>query len=202
MSPISRFGASRYPFRSLADPVGEGTHPAPGTHRAPAPFPAELGPTRYRRGSMKTRFGPPVLAVLIVIIVAACTDAGRSGSAAPTSTAPAGTPSTTPTAPGPTPIAVDVASAADAAALVIATDPRFEGAIALTPDVIGASRWWEATPLAGGGYHVTITIGWGDCPSGCIDEHVWDFEVSADGQVTFLGESGDPISSGAIPGDT
>jgi len=31
---------------------------------------------------------------------------------------------------------------------------------------------------------------------------VWDFEVSADGQVTFLGESGDPISSGAIPGDT
>jgi hypothetical protein len=150
---------------------------------------------------MKTRFGLPILAVLTIIVVAACTDAGRSGSSAPT-TAPAGTPSPTPTAPGPTPIAVDVASPADAAALVIATDPRFEGAIALTPDVIGASRWWEATALAGGGYHVTITIGWGDCPSGCINEHVWDFEVSADGEVTLLGESGDPISSSGVPGDT
>ena len=151
---------------------------------------------------MKTRFGPPVLAVLIVIIVAACTDAGRSGSAAPTSTAPAGTPTPTLKPPSPTPIAVDVASPADAAALVIATDPLFEGAIELTPDIIGASRWWEAMAVAGGGYRVTITIGWGDCPSGCINEHVWDFEVSADGQVTLLGESGDPISSGGIPRDT
>jgi hypothetical protein len=150
---------------------------------------------------MKTPFGLPVLAILAVVVVAACTDAGRPGSSAPASTAPAGTPTPTPTAPGPTPIAVDVASPADAAALVIATDPRFEGAIELTPDIIGASKWWEATAVAGGGYHVTITIGWGDCPSGCIDEHVWDFEVSADGQVTLLGESGDPIPSGGTPGD-
>jgi hypothetical protein len=64
----------------------------------------------------------------------------------------------------------------------------------LTPDIIGASKWWEATAVAGGGYRVTITIGWGDCPSGCINEHVWDFEVSAAGQVTLLGESGDPIT--------
>jgi hypothetical protein len=152
---------------------------------------------------MKTPFGLPVLALLALIVVAACTDAGRPGSSsAPTPTAPAGTPAPTPTAPSPTPIAVDVASPADAAALVIATDPRFEGAIALTPDIIGASKWWEATAVAGGGYHVTITIGWGDCPAGCINEHVWDFEVSADGQVTLIGESGDPISSGGIPGDS
>ncbi|HEX4896788.1 MAG TPA: hypothetical protein VFV53_00355 [Candidatus Limnocylindrales bacterium] len=144
---------------------------------------------------MKTRLGLPILAVLMLIVVAACTDAGGSGSSAPTSTAPAGTPSPTPTAPGPTPIAVDVASPADAAALVIATDPLFDGAIELTPDVIGASRWWEATALTGGGYHVTITVGWGDCPSGCINSHVWDFEVSPDGEVTLLGESGDPITT-------
>jgi len=142
---------------------------------------------------MKTPFGLLALALLAVIVVAACTDAGRPGSSAPTSTAPVGA-SPTPTAPSPTRIAVDVAGPADAAALVIATDPRFEGAIALSPDIIGASKWWEATAVADGGYHVTITIGWGDCPSGCIDEHVWDFEVSADGQVTLLGESGDPIS--------
>jgi len=151
---------------------------------------------------MTTRLGRSVLAVLTVIVVAACTDVGRSGSSAPTSTAPAVTPSPTLTVPGPTPIAVDVTSVAEAAALVIATDPRFEGAISLTPDVIGASKWWEATAIADGGYRVTITIGWGDCPSGCINAHVWDFEVSADGQVTLLGDSGDPISSGGIPGDT
>jgi hypothetical protein len=141
--------------------------------------------------------------VLTVIVVAACTDAGRSGSSEPSPTAPGGTPTPSPTleAPGPTPVPVDVASATDAAALVIATDPRFEGAIELTPDIIGASKWWEATALADGGYQVTITIGWGDCPSGCINEHVWDFEVSADGEVTLLGESGDPISPDGSPGD-
>lgn len=151
---------------------------------------------------MKTPFRLPVLALVAVIVVAACTGAGPSGSSAPTSTAPAATPTPTLRAPSPTPIAVDVASPADAAALVIATDPRFEGAIALTPDIIGASKWWGATAVAGGGYRVTITIGWGDCPAGCINEHVWDFEVSADGQVTLIGESGDPISSGGIPGDS
>jgi hypothetical protein len=148
---------------------------------------------------MKTRFGLPVLAVLTAIVVAACTDAGRSGSSAPTSTAPPVTPSPTLTAPGPTPIAVDVASAADAAALVIAIDPRFEGAIALTPDVIGASRWWEATPLADGAYRVTLTLGWGDCPSGCISTHTWAFRVTADGQVTLLEEAGDPVPEGDLP---
>jgi ABC-type transport system substrate-binding protein len=144
---------------------------------------------------MKTKLGLLIAAATAILLVAACTDAGRSGASAPTSMAPAATPTSTLVAPTPTPITVDVASPADAAALVIATDPRFEGAIALTPDVIGASKWWEATALAGGGYHVTITVGWGDCPSGCIDSHVWDFEVSADGQVTLLGESGDPIPS-------
>jgi len=151
---------------------------------------------------MKMPFRLPVLALLAVIVVAACAGAGPSGSSAPTSTAPAATPTPTLRAPSPTPIAVDVASPADAAALVIATDPRFEGAIALTPDIIGASKWWEATAITGGGYRVTITIGWGDCPAGCINEHVWDFEVSADGQVTLIGESGDPISSDGIPGDS
>ena len=148
---------------------------------------------------MKTPLGLPVLAFLTVLVVAACTDAGRSGSSAPTSTAPAGTPTPTLEAPSPTPIAVDVASPADAAALVIATDPRFEGAIALTPDVIGASKWWQATPLAEGAYRVTMTLGWGDCPSGCISTHMWAFRVTADGQVTLLEEAGDPVPEGDLP---
>lgn len=103
-------------------------------------------------------------------------------------------PSTEPTLrPTPTPIAVPVLTPADAAALVIAADPRFAGAIERTPDVIGASKWWTATPLEGGGYRIELTMGWGDCPAGCINRHTWTFEVSPDGRLTAKGETGDPI---------
>lgn len=101
--------------------------------------------------------------------------------------------------PSPTPIVVDVASPEAAAALVIATDPRFAGTIKLTPDIIGASRWWEAEPLARRGFRITVTIGWGDCPAGCIDRHTWTYDVSADGDVVFVGETGDPLPSGGLP---
>jgi len=139
-----------------------------------------------------------LLAIGLAVAVGGC-----SGSTSPPSGAPASPePSTTP-AVTPTPIAATVTSAADAAALVIATDPRFEGAIGLTPDVIGASKWWTARALADGAYQVTLTIGWGDCPSGCINQHTWRFRVAADGQVTLLDESGDPVSADGIPtGDT
>jgi hypothetical protein len=143
---------------------------------------------------MKTRFALPVLAVLLV--VSACgTDVGSS----PGSSSPVPTPSASLSAPTPTPISAEVTSPADAAALVIATDPRFEGAIALTPDVIGASRWWEGAALADGAYRITLTIGWGDCPAGCINQHTWAFRVTADGQVTLLEESGDPVPAGSFP---
>jgi len=90
---------------------------------------------------------------------------------------------------------VPVGSAADAAAIVIASDPRFAGAIELTPDIIGASKWWTAEPLAGGGYRVELTIGWGDCPAGCINRHVWTFDVDPRGGITRVGDSGDPVPS-------
>jgi len=90
---------------------------------------------------------------------------------------------------------VPVASGADAAAIVIASDPRFAGAIELTPDIIGASKWWQAEPLAGGGYRVELTIGWGDCPAGCINRHVWTFDVDPRGGITRVAESGDPVPS-------
>lgn len=90
---------------------------------------------------------------------------------------------------------MQVRSAADAAAIVIASDPRFAGAIELTPDIIGASKWWTAEPLAGGGYRVELTIGWGDCPAGCINRHVWTFDVDARGGITPGAESGDPVPS-------
>ncbi|MEW5991742.1 MAG: hypothetical protein AB1736_10425 [Chloroflexota bacterium] len=154
---------------------------------------------------MKTRIALTLVGLsVIAAIAAACsTDAGRSsGSPTPTAT-PTQTPTPTPVAPSPaptpTPIAADVASPEDAAALVIATDPRFEGAVSLTSDIIGASKWWEAEALGGGAYRITLTLGWGDCPAGCINRHAWAFEVTGDGQVTLLEESGVPMPEGDQP---
>jgi hypothetical protein len=97
--------------------------------------------------------------------------------------------------PTPTPIAVTVTTPADAAALVIATSPLFAGTMELRPDVIGASRWWTAEPLATGGYRVELTVGWGDCMAGCIERHVWTYDVDATGGLKLVGETGDPVPS-------
>jgi len=80
-------------------------------------------------------------------------------------------------------------------AAVVATNPNFAGITPLLPDTIGASRWYVATPMAGGGYSIEITIGWGDCPAGCIERHVWTFDVAADGTVTLKSETGDAVPS-------
>lgn len=140
-----------------------------------------------RRGGMQSRFALPLLVVLAISLVAGGCAGGRQASNPPSP------------APTPTPIAVDVTSPEAAAALVIATDPRFAGTIKLTPDLIGASRWWESEPLASGGFRIKLTIGWGDCPSGCINRHVWTYDVTADGQVVSVSESGDPIPAGSLP---
>jgi hypothetical protein len=124
----------------------------------------------------------PAAISLLLVALAACNAAGVPS--------PTPEPSLRPT---PTPITAPVAAPEDAAALVIATDPRFAGAIELTPDIIGASKWWKAEPLASGGYRIELTIGWGDCPSGCIDRHVWTFDVDATGGVTLVSESGDEV---------
>jgi hypothetical protein len=120
--------------------------------------------------------------MFLVLLVAAC------GPAATTSPTPS--PSARPT---PTPITVPVGSPEEAAAQVIATNRLFAGAIPLTPDIVGASKWWTATPLAGGGYAIELTVGWGDCPAGCIDRHVWTFEVGPDGSMKLVNESGKPV---------
>lgn len=132
---------------------------------------------------MTTRLTLPLLA-LVALLIAAC---GGTASPAPTSD------------PTPTPIVTEVDSPEAAAALVIASDQRFAGSIELSPDIIGASNYWEAEALPDGGYRITQTLGWGDCPAGCISRHVWVFEVSPDGQVELVEESGDDIPPGGVP---
>ncbi len=129
-----------------------------------------------------------LLGLLTSILVAACGPA-----AAPS-------PSPVPTArPTPTPIAAPVSTPDEAAALVIATNSLFAGAMPLTPEVIGASKWWTAAPLSDGGYRIELTVGWGDCPAGCIERHVWTFDVDATGAVRLVGETGDPVPA-QLPG--
>jgi len=130
-----------------------------------------------------SRLAPMLVAAILVTVIAGCSAAGSSPSPVPT------------TRPSPTPIVVPVSSAADAAALVIATDPRFAGAIQLTPDLIGGSKYWKAEQLPGGGYRIELTLGWGDCPAGCIERHVWTFDVDANGGVKLISETGDPVPS-------
>ena len=133
------------------------------------------------------------VALLFVLVLAACS--GGAASSAPT---PGPTPTASPKA-TPTPVAAQVSSPGDAASIVIASDPRFAGAIELTSDIIGASKWWTAEPLADGGYRIELTIGWGDCPAGCINRHVWTFDVDATGGLTLVSETGDPVPSGDLP---
>ncbi len=79
-----------------------------------------------------------------------------------------------------------------AVALVLATDPRFAHARPLNPSLVGQSDWYEVRGTAPP-YRVTVSLGWGDCPSGCISHHTWTFGVSASGTVTLLGEVGEPL---------
>jgi hypothetical protein len=134
------------------------------------------------------RFAAVLPAALCAAMLAAC------GPADAPSPSPA--PSVRPT---PTPIAAPVTTPADAAARVIATDALFKDAIELTPDIIGASKWWTATPGARGGYTIVLTVGWGDCPAGCSSRHVWTFDVKADGTLALVSETGEPVPS-VLPG--
>jgi hypothetical protein len=125
--------------------------------------------------------------LIVGLVLAACS--------APAGGSPATTPSqiATPTATaGPT-------SAADAAARVVALDPRFAGIGPRDPGMVGQGSWYEVAPAASG-WSVTVQLGWGDCPAGCISRHTWEYAVGTDGTVSKVGETGDalPVASGPI----
>lgn len=120
---------------------------------------------------------------------------GCAGAPAP-SPSPSPVP-TIPVTPGPTPApspspGSNVATAAHAAALVFASDPRWARMTPLRPDLIGASSWFEAfsDPT---GFTVSITVGQVDCQAGCIERHTWQYHVDHTGNVELVGVSGDAI---------
>ena len=76
-------------------------------------------------------------------------------------------------------------------AAVVIAQPQFGGIQRHDPSLIGQSRWWDARPASGvGAFVVTVSVGWGDCPAGCIDTHAWTFAVTPDGAVRLLSETG------------
>jgi hypothetical protein len=133
--------------------------------------------------------------LLVMATVAACASGAAGPSAVPSAARPSMVaspitgPSAKPTGPVDTP--------EEAAQVVINSDQRFKDVGRKDPELIGQCCYYEAA-RGQDGYRVRITMGWGDCPAGCIDHHVWTYEVSDDGEITLIGESGDPVPPGGI----
>ena len=132
--------------------------------------------------------------VVLGLVIGACSQA-----VPPPSPTPTGSPSQPPSpSPSIAPTATTITSPDAAATLVLASDPRFAGLTPADPNAIGQCCFYTATP-AGTGFSVTIEIGWGDCPAGCIDRHHWFYSVTTDGTIHLDREDGPALPPG-VPG--
>jgi hypothetical protein len=153
----------------------------------PHPLDPEPGGLSGRRVAVSS-FRPAIVGAvcLLAVLLLACTS-GASPTATPAASPAPTTPATaTPRA------ATDVASAAQAVALVLASDERFVGVSPQRGDVIGQSAWYEAFETSAG-YRVSVTIGSGDCQAGCINRHTWTYDVDRAGAISLVGDEGDPV---------
>ncbi|HEY8989360.1 MAG TPA: carboxypeptidase-like regulatory domain-containing protein [Candidatus Limnocylindrales bacterium] len=126
----------------------------------------------------------------LLVILGAC----ASGAAAPPPTSTDSSPGSSP-APSAT-TTLPVTTPDQAAALVIARDARFTGVVKQDPNLIGGCCFYQATSQGADSFAVTIEIGWGDCPAGCVNHHHWIYAVTADGTVTLKSEDGPPVPAG------
>jgi hypothetical protein len=120
------------------------------------------------------------LFALAVLVMGAC--AGGSSASAPLPTGPV------------------VTTPGHAVDRVVATEPRLAGIRPFDTGLIGQSSWYTVEPASGvGAFLVTVRVGWGDCESGCIDEHGWVYAVAPDGGVRVVNETGPPVPHDAWP---
>lgn len=142
--------------------------------------------------------------VAVAVVLVGCSG-GVGPSAAPSTAAPESsgafaTPGPSAVSPAPSFAASGpVTGADDAAHRVLVAHPEFGRLGPRDPNLIGQCCWYVASRTPSG-YRVDIVVGSGDCQAGCIDRHRWTFEVSPDGSVTPIGESGPPLPSGVLPG--
>ncbi len=93
-----------------------------------------------------------------------------------------------------------ITTADQAVAAVVAHEPRFAGISQRDPDMIGQANWYEVQPASGvGAFLVTMRLGWGDCPAGCIDEHRWVYAIGPNGEVTLQSEAGSDVPADVWP---
>ena len=97
-------------------------------------------------------------------------------------------------------LAVPVTTPEAAVARVVAAESRLTGIAPRDPDAIGQAAWYEVAPASGvGAFVVTVRVGWGDCPAGCIDEHIWHYAVAPDGAVSVVSDEGAAVPEDAWP---
>jgi hypothetical protein len=98
-----------------------------------------------------------------------------------------------------TPVEPPIEGLAEAHAAVLASGAPFEGFPFHDSALIGGSAWWEAYEIDGG-WTVVYSVGWGDCPAGCISTHEFVYTVDTlTGAVTYEGDTGEPLPSTADP---
>ena len=133
------------------------------------------------------------LAIAVLSLAGCASAASATQPPVPVSVPPVAAPSAAPSS-GPGDDGV-VTTPEQAAAIVVALDPRFAGVGPKNSDVIGGCCFYDVSETSDG-YMVTIDLGWGDCPSGCISHHRWTYTVAADGTTTLVSETGDPVPAG------
>lgn len=127
---------------------------------------------------------PSLLLLILVVAALLAGCAGASGSPTPI----------------PPPTQGPVSTPQEAVAAVVRREPRLTGIRPFDPDVIGQSAGYEVVAAPGsGGFIVSVRVGWGDCPAGCISEHTWVYAVQSDGVVTLQSEGGDVVPADAWP---
>jgi Carboxypeptidase regulatory-like domain len=131
---------------------------------------------------------PPISALLVSILVLVASACGSAAATPSPTSGPSGAP------PSPSsPVVLPVTTPDQAAQLVVAGDARFLGIERRDPNVIGGCCFYDASANGDGSFEVTIEIGWGDCPSGCVNRHHWVYSVAADGTVALQREDGPPV---------
>jgi hypothetical protein len=149
---------------------------------------------------MNFRVNLLAITVLAFVLVGSAGCTGTAGGPTGTAGASPVASAVASTSASPTPAPVAVTTPEQAVAQVILAAPRLAGIQPFDPDLIGQSSWYKVAPASGvGAFVVTVRVGWGDCPAGCIDEHQWVYAVGPDGAVSIVSESGEPVPAGAWP---
>lgn len=65
-----------------------------------------------------------------------------------------------------------------------------DGIRSAEPDGIGGDGNDIRAEASAAGWRLEYSIGFGDCPAGCIGRHAWSFLVGSDGSVSYLGSTG------------